>query len=175
MKKTFYLLTLVSLVLSCSQFNNSKTDEVQEHKKVEENIIQEIRTLHVYDVETFQRFEDYQLDLKTTDSTFVYLYKNTNDSLKNMSFKYYKESKLLYFTGEPFQLIKSDYCFIKSLSDTKFDLYETIEKYDDGMGPILFNKNYGVLNLDNGWGTFFIYLKSENDSLANAIIKETYQ
>ncbi|WP_157757612.1 hypothetical protein [Pseudalgibacter alginicilyticus] len=93
-----------------------------------------------------------------------------------MDFKFDEKSQWIYFSGIAFKLVKKKYFFDSKLSESKFDLYETVDKFDDGMGPALFNKDYGVLNIDNGWGKFFIYLKTDIDSiLAKKIILKVSQ
>lgn len=82
----------------------------------------------------------------------------------------------MFFLGTEFELIKKDHYTDKALSELKFDLYVMTESVDDGNGPMFFNPEYGILNLDNGWGMNFLYLKTGQQALLaeklNELLKE---
>ena len=177
MKKALYIIFILS-ILSCS--NSKKSD----NSKSEQNIKSEIqiknatekRFLYEFFVDSLKREMEYELNKKITDSSIIYYYKNLSDSEKNMSFKFIEKTNQLFFAGSEFELIKEDHYSDKSLSEFNFDLYVLVESMNDGNGPMFFNPKYGILNLDNGWGMNFLYLKagqkSEIAEKINEILKE---
>ncbi|WP_299111534.1 hypothetical protein [uncultured Winogradskyella sp.] len=102
----------------------------------------------------------YELTKKINDSSIIYNYKNLSDSEKNIGFKFLKKTNQLFFIGTEFELIKENHYSDKTLSEQGFDLYVLAEPIDDGNGPMFFNPEYGILNLDNGWGMDLIFLKN---------------
>ncbi|WP_426430111.1 hypothetical protein ACPX19_11305 [Winogradskyella sp. HB-48] len=162
MKKALYI-TLVFSILSCSNSKKSDSLESEQNKtaqiQVEENI--EKRFLYDFFVDSLKRKMEYELTKKIKDSSIIYHYKNLTDSEKNLNFKFLKKTNQLFFAGTEFRLIKENHYSNKSLSEFNFDLYVLVESMDDGNGPMFFNPEYGILNLDNGWGMDLIFLKNE--------------
>ncbi|MHC1775474.1 MAG: hypothetical protein AB9834_08685 [Lentimicrobium sp.] len=61
------------------------------------------------------------------------------------------------------------------ISKDQFDLYEQKVPVTDGNGPMLFNQQYGVLNIDNSYWTYHYLLLPEgqgNDELAEQILRK---
>lgn len=106
---------------------------------------------------------EYELTTEENDSIIKYDYMNLTDTEKNMVFKFVKKTESLIAFGTDFQLIKKDLFVDNELSNLSFDLYALSEPIIDGNGPIFFNTEYGVLNLDNSWGKRFLYLKKEKE------------
>src|SRR5690606_6397954 len=79
---------------------------------------------------------------------------------RSSDLKFRKKSNQLLFNGTEFELIKEKHYSDKNLSKSDFDLYVLAEPTDDGNGPMFFNPEYGILNLNNGWEMDLIYLKS---------------
>ena len=123
-------------------------------------------------MDTLKRTEKYKLTIETKDSIIKYKYQNLNEDENNINLSFNINSKILSKAFWEFKLTKKNKYSESKLSETEFDLYELKEPVTDGNGPMLFNINYGILNIDNGWGMKFIYLKSDDDSkLTNDIIK----
>ncbi len=160
--------------MSCS--NSKKSDTLQSELNTKSQFQVEKRFLYEFFVDSLQKEMEYELTKKIKDSSIIYNYKNLNDDEKNMSFKFVKNTNQLFFVGTEFELIKKDHYTDKALSELKFDLYVMTESVDDGNGPMFFNPEYGILNLDNGWGMNFLYLKTgQQAQLAeklNEILKE---
>jgi len=156
--------------LGCSHSQKSNTLKPQQKTQVKEHV--EKRFLYEFYVDVFEKLEEYELTKKTTDSTIVYYYKSLTDNEKDMEFQFILKTKQLYFYETEFQVIKKDYYANKNLSKFNFDLYTLKEPVHDGNGPLFFNPNYGILNLNNGWGTHILYLKNESETkFATTLIK----
>lgn len=150
MKKNLLILSILINFLSCQNYENEK--------HIEE------RFLYVFNIDSLETKMKYELTIKNNDSLMIYKYKNLIDSEKNMNFKFIKKTYQLFFSGTEFKLIKKDSFSDKNLSELNFDIYILTEPLDDGNGPIFFNPEYGVLNLENGWGRNFLYLKKEEEA-----------
>ncbi|PWI28900.1 hypothetical protein DI383_14340 [Flavobacteriaceae bacterium LYZ1037] len=159
MRKAFQILIILLILVSC--FESKK------------EIITENRTLYVFDLDSLKRTENYKLTIKTKDSIVKYKYLNPNDDEKNITVRYNLNSKILSFAFGEFELTEKNKYSESELSKEQFDLFELIDSPTDGNGPMLFNKIYGILNIDNGWGMKFIYLKTEkNPKLTKDIINK---
>ena len=79
-----------------------------------------------------------------------------------MAFHFVKNSNKIHFGPTKFDLKEKN--IIKNKFN--FDRYET-EPISDTMGSLYFNKYYGILGFDNGWGMQFHYLSDENNELFN--------
>jgi hypothetical protein len=119
------------------------------------------RILHVYEFDSLIRKMEYELTIKGIDSMTVYNYRNLNDSTKHIDFSYNEVKSDLYFWSEKLNITAFD----NFQSTLHFNKYESSEPVD-GMGPVLFNKNYGVLAWDNGWGNQFYFV---DDTIESAI------
>ena len=148
MKKAFQILILILISVSCSE---SKKENITEN-----------RTLYVFDLDSLKRTENYKLTIETNDSIVKYQYRNLNEDEKNVTVIYNLNSKILSLDFLEFELSEKNKYSDSELSKKEFDLFLLKESVTDGNGPMLFNENYGLLNIDNGWGMKFIYLKAEN-------------
>lgn len=157
MKKNLLIFFSAICFFSCQNYKNEK--------HVEE------RFLYVFNIDSLETKMKYELTIKNNDSLTIYNYKNLIDSEKNMDFKFIKKTNQLFFSGTEFKLIKKRHFSDRNLSKNDFDLYILTKHIYDGNGPVFFNPEYGVLNLDNGWGRNFLYLKKEeNDQFTKTIM-----
>ncbi|KXX70982.1 hypothetical protein AVL50_10270 [Flammeovirga sp. SJP92] len=120
------------------------------------------RILHVVEGDSLFITREYDLVKDNHDGVEVYQYVNLEDKKWNMTFKYNKSTKVLSFVLSDFELKEKDKYFDPSLSSMKFDLYTLSQPVIDGHGPLLFNTDYGILKLDNGMWTSFIYLRESD-------------
>ncbi|CAM1356166.1 conserved hypothetical protein [Tenacibaculum ascidiaceicola] len=150
MKKNLFILFSAICLFSCQNYESKK--------RVEE------RFLYVFNIDSLKTKMKYELTIKNNDSLTIYKYKNLIESEKNMDFKFIHKTNQLFFSGTEFKLIKKGSFSDKNLSELNFDTYILTEPLDDGNGPIFFNPEYGVLNLENGWGRNFLYLKKEEEA-----------
>ncbi len=118
----------------------------------------EPRILLVYDLDHLVRENDYTLTITQKDSLVMYDYKSEVDSTKNMSFKYLIDLNKIYFGPNEFSITgKSNY-----RTEYEFSTYNLTDQITDGMGDLIFSKEYGVLAFENGWGMQFHYLTKVN-------------
>lgn len=116
------------------------------------------RILYVYEFDSIKSITDYKLKIIEKDSVKIFKYKNANDSTRNIVFRYNKLNSNLYFGPDKLNVTE----FNKYRTEFNFDKYELTEPIIDGIGPILFNKNYGILAWDNNWGNQFYFVNDEN-------------
>ena len=144
MKKLIYISILIGL-FGCTEIGKKEKIEI------------ESRLLVVYEFDTIVRENDYKLTIKDRDSFIRYEYLNLVDSTKNMNFHFVKDVNKIHFGPVEFDLEERN-IFQTTL---EFDRYET-EPIADAMGSLFFNRDYGILGLDNGWGMQFHYLTDKN-------------
>lgn len=153
LKKIIYIL-LVIMVFSCS---DSKIKETQRS---------EIRSLTVFEFDSLIYKANYELTILERDSIVIYDYRNKIDSTKNKNFRYLKYSDLLMAGPFEFNKIQTD----RYPKTTDFDLYNSDPSIMDGMGPLIFNKYYGILGFDNGMGTQYYFTNEETNNIELPIL-----
>ncbi len=117
---------------------------------------------------------DDKLTISENDSLIIYNYLNLNNVKKNLNFKFIKKNEQLWF-ADRFKIIENSTLSFKDISNIEFKRYELSKPEVDGNGPFFFNRNYGVLNLDNGWGKQWLFLKEASNSIfADSIFKHIY-
>lgn len=155
-----YLILIASLLLiaftifigSCMGDKDSQVSNIQTESKLNKRI------LYVYEFDSLKRKMEYELEIKVIDSITIYKYHSLADSTRNTSFRFNKAKSDLYFVFDKFNLTDFNYY---QTTLFKFDKYEMSEPVVDGASPILFNKNYGILAWDNGWGNQFYFVAEE--------------
>jgi hypothetical protein len=106
------------------------------------------------------------LTILERDSVVIYNYRNKIDSIKNKNFRYLKYSDLLMAGPFQFNKIQSD----RYPKTADFDLYNSDPSIMDGMGPLIFNKYYGILGFDNGMGTQYYFTNEETNNIELPIL-----
>lgn len=135
----------------------TKTDtEYFEKQKVRIAESNQKRTLYSYGLDTLN-WKDYILKRKVDmilrkterDSTIKFQLFDVKDTLDNYGFtQYVKHDKSIYRAGEKHNIIEKNKYLNKEISNIAFDLYDAVEPPTDWNGPFLFNKEYGVLNIE---------------------------
>ncbi len=160
-KIILYLILIASLLLiAVTVFIGSCMGDKYsvDSKKIETEIKSKKRILYVYEFDSLTRKMEYELEIKVIDSMTIYKYHSLTDSTRNTSFRFNKAKSDLYFVFDKFNV--TDFNFYQTTL-FKFDKYEMSDPVVDGVSPILFNKNYGVLAWDNGWGNQFYFVAEE--------------
>ena len=140
MKKVIYIIILSLIFVSCSDRNQKK------------KTVTETRFLSGISNDSLKIRTEYQLIKIITDSVIEYEYLSKIDSTRNFKAHYNKSQSelVLGFTGykkkEVNRFINQD------ISNYGFDSYGHIKPQIDGMGPILFNQDYGILAIGNPLG-----------------------
>ena len=151
-------LVLIGITIFIGTSMGKRAENIEGIKSTEYPTRTELRNLIVYEFDSIKKKMPYELIIREKDSVLIYNYKNKTDSTKNMSFRYLKHNGNLFFGPDEFGIsIKNEF-----QSDFKFDQYNLTEEVIDGMGVLLFNRTYGVLGFDNGWGKQFYYLTEQN-------------
>lgn len=112
----------------------------------------------VFDLVKMVRDDRCEMTRIENDSSVIFKYKNLIDSTKSLEFSYLKADGVILFGPDKFVKVEDDVL----IEELNFDRYELIEPYPDGMGPVIFNSEYGVLAFDNGWGMEFHLLSDKN-------------
>lgn len=161
MKKTLFILITLLIFLTCSNA-----------KKQQDSINQE-GTLYVFHPGMNQpRINEYELSISENDTTtnYSYIYKKNNKT--GMEFSYDKIAKKVIFVKAEFMLSDKAKYIDNHLLKFTFDTYEI--NVDDRAGSILFNADYGVLDLKTGIGSnpgpHFIFISDKHQTLSNKII-----
>lgn len=128
----------------------------------------EIRSLIVYELDSVIYKSEYELTILEKDSVITYNYRNKMDSTKNKKFRYLNYSELLFAGPSEFYKMDSDR-FPKIFG---FDLYHSDPTIMDAMGPVIFNKQYGVLGFDNGMLTQYYFINRETENIELPILYE---
>jgi len=118
--------------------------------------------LTVFEFDSLLNKSDYELTVRERDSAVIYDYRNKTDSTKNISFRYLKYSDRLFAGSSEFNKIEAD----RYPEIANFDFYGSDPGIADGMGPVIFNKKYGILGFDSmGTNYYFTTDKTENIAL----------
>tara|TARA_R110002096_G_scaffold406508_2_gene604787 strand:+ start:212 stop:727 length:516 start_codon:yes stop_codon:yes gene_type:complete len=168
MKLQPIIILLAGLLVSCSNNPNSDRPEPREMFAFNISYVKDAS-----DSLAFQR--PYRLQILDQDTVLIYKYSYSVDSTKNMIFRFNPETQIL--TLGPFDLEKVEAEFFKNgkLTQNHFDLYDLKIPVTDGNGPMLFNQEYGVLNVDNSfWSYHYLFLPEgqKNAELAEKILKK---
>ncbi len=159
---------LASLIISCS--SNPNSDKIESREMLAFNISY---VKGASDSLAFQR--PYRLQILDQDTVLIYRYSYLVDSTKNMTFKFNPETQILTFGPFDLEAVEPEFFKNEELTDTHFDLFNLKIPVTDGNGPMLFNKEYGVLNVDNSFWTYqYLFLPEgqKNAKLAEEILKK---
>ena len=126
----------------------------------------EIRNLTVYEYDSLIYKSEYELTIREKDSIIIYNYRNKTDSTKNKRFRYLKYSDLLL--AGPFEFYKMDSDKFPKIFG--FELYHSDPAIMDTMGPVIFNKEYGILGFDNGMLTQYYFTNRETNNIELPIL-----
>ncbi|SFW61268.1 hypothetical protein SAMN05660313_02816 [Cellulophaga fucicola] len=125
-----------------------------------------MRNLTVFELDSLIYESEYELTIREKDSVITYSYRNKTDPNKNKGFRYLKNSDLLFAGPSEFYQIDSD----KFPVIFGFELYHSDPTIMDAMGPVIFNKEYGVLGFDNGMLTQYYFTNGKTDDIELPIL-----
>ncbi len=153
MKRILSLIILLTFI-NCSEKNKKESAERNAFIYTSENPKEEIF--------------DFKIDKKKDFATYKYV--NQKDTSKTIFLKFTKEKKI-FWAGDEFKVSKKDPVKFKSLSKKEFYFYNLKEPIVDGTGPLLFNKDYGLLGIYNSFGPIIIFLKDSDKELNKQVFK----
>ena len=108
---------------------------------------------------------EYLLIKTVRDSIIKYEYRSTTDSTRNLKVSYLTKNQELQFDLTDYEKYQTKIIRSNSNSDIWFDMYEMKEPIIDGMSPVMFNKEYGILAIANPLGPSAFFMDKPNDSL----------
>ncbi|OBQ54588.1 hypothetical protein JJL45_14295 [Tamlana sp. s12] len=108
---------------------------------------------------------EYLLIKTVRDSVIKYEYKSTTDSTRNFKVSYLTKNQEIQFDFTDYVKYESNTFWSNSNSEIWFDMYEMKEPIIDGMSPVMFNKDYGILAIANPLGPSAFFMDKQNDSL----------
>ena len=87
-------------------------------------------------------------------------------------FREFKDVKFSWVDAkEEFIQEKRNPISFQEIPDINFHFYEMKDPVIDGTGPILFNNQYGILGIYNGFGPRIIFLKNSDKELSLKVLK----
>lgn len=128
-----FQILLLGLILSCSA--PLQQDRV------------ESRISYTYYKDSLVKQQSYRLLIADSGAIINYKYLNLSDSSKNMTFTFSTQSEVLTFNKLDMEKMEKDFLIISNLASSAFDLYDLKMPVTDGWGSIMFNQDYGILNI----------------------------
>ncbi|WP_271785380.1 hypothetical protein [Aquimarina algiphila] len=149
LKKLIYILSIILIQASCSDSNQKK------------RTVTETRFLSGISNDSLKIRTEYKLVKTITDSVMEFDYISVTDSTRNfsVSFKKHQSELILGFTR--YKINKNNDLNNIIISNYQFESYIHITPEIDGMGPILFNQNYGILAIGNPLGPAAAFTKNK--------------
>ncbi|WBX70342.1 hypothetical protein [Tenacibaculum retecalamus] len=156
MKKNFAFILIFTICFGCSESNPGWNKEMN--------------ATIFFGAEP--KNEKFKLTFNKTGNSLSYKYVNQIDSSKTITIRKLIDADTLFFGIDKF--LKTDKIPLTNyeFQDLEFEFYDTIDYADDSTGPILFNSKYGLLAINNIYGSTIIFLNERNDSLTEMIIKK---
>ena len=153
MKRTVIFILAAIFFSNCSTSSDNQTFE---------------RTAVIYNGLEEKREEKFTANVGSKKN-LTYKYVSQTDSTKTVTIKVGKDSQL-YFGPDEFILSDRPGLKAESLSDDLFNYYELKDPVTDGTGPILFNRDYGLLGINNVFGPTIIFLNDKNLEIKDRIL-----
>ena len=117
----------------------------------------EQRTFLIYEFDSLIQTGSYELVITENDSSVVYKYQNNLDSTRIYMYRLNKLNNEIL--NGPFRYELAEQRSLNNL--ISFDRYEPMEYSLDGPEGMLFNKDFGVLASNNGWGYHFHFTSNK--------------
>lgn len=131
----------------------------------QKSIFTESRYLYGISNDNLKLRTEYLLIKTVRDSIIKYEYRSTTDSTRNLKISYLTKNQELQFDFTDYKKYKTKVIQSNSNSEIWFDNYEMKEPIIDGMSPIMFNKDYGILAITGPLGPTAFFMDKPNDSL----------
>ncbi|WP_178986401.1 hypothetical protein [Winogradskyella helgolandensis] len=165
-KDTLILVFVIALifVIGLTSYFIYNIQNTYSKPSYSENYI-EIKTRYLYGFvsDSLMLRTEYRLTKTENNSTIGYNYISETDVSRNFKITYnLKIETLIFDIGAEYEISK--FKVLSDLDGNWFDSYMMIEPIIDGVGPILFNKDYGVLAFTNALSPSVFFI-SEKDNL----------
>ena len=99
------------------------------------------------------------------DSIIRYSYKSKTDSTRNFEINYRINSQKLFFDETEYKKFDENVLQNNYSPKVWFDKYEMSEPIIDGLSPIMFNDDYGILAITGPLGPTYLFLTKKSDTL----------
>tara|TARA_B100000953_G_scaffold296705_1_gene290135 strand:- start:137 stop:607 length:471 start_codon:yes stop_codon:yes gene_type:complete len=152
LKRIIYLIILLFFI-NCSDKNKSESLNRNAFIYFSENPKEEIFDFKIIEKKDFA----------------IYKYVSQVDSSKIVDLNFTNKNQM--FFGEEFIQEKRNPISFQEIPDINFHFYEMKDPVIDGTGPILFNNQYGILGIYNGFGPRIIFLKNSDKELSLKVLK----
>ena len=139
------------------------------------SIYTESRYLSGFSNDSLKLRTEYLLIKTVSDSIINYDYRSVTDSTRNLKVSYLTKSQKLQFDLTDYKKYETKTFQSNTNSEIWFDKYEMEEPIIDGMSPVMFNLEYGILAIANPLGPSAFFMDKPNDSLqVRKIIEKLY-
>ena len=139
------------------------------------SIFLESRYLSGISNDTLKLRTEYLLIKTVRDSIINYEYRSVTDSTRNLNVSYLTKNQKLQFDLTDYEKYETKSFQSNTNSEIWFDKYEMKEPIIDGMSPVMFNEEYGILAIANPLGPSAFFMDKPNDSSqVRKIIEKLY-
>lgn len=126
------------------------------------SIFTESRFLSGFSNDALKLRTEYLLIKTVRDSIVTYDYKSEMDSSRNLKVSYLTKNKKLQFNLTDYEKYEEKAFEINGIW---FDKYEMTEPIVDGISPIIFNEEYGILAITGPLNPPLFFMEKSNDTV----------
>jgi hypothetical protein len=108
---------------------------------------------------------EFLLIKKRTDSIIEYEYKSKTDSTRNLKLSYQIHTQKLYFDFTEYSISEKNVLNSIQNRELWFDNYEMSQPIIDGMSPLIFNADYGILAIAGPLNPPIFFMDRLNDNV----------
>ena len=166
----FAVFVIASIGLTCYMLDDIQ-EKYNEEPLVRNSTTSETRYSYGLINDSLKLRTEYSLNKSITDSIITYNYISETDLSRSLKVDYNLNTEILTFD------LGTEYGIdtFKVLSDSKgnsFDSYKMMDAIIDGVEPILFNKDYGILALTGVLNPSVFFVSKKDDVLLVKQIEE---
>ena len=166
----FAVFVIASIGLTCYMLDDIQ-EKYNEEPLVRNSTTSETRYSYGLINDSLKLRTEYSLNKSITDSIITYNYISETDLSRSLKVDYNLNTEILTFDlGTEYGIDK-----FKVLSDSEgnsFDSYKMMDAMIDGVEPILFNKDYGILALTSVLNPSVFFVSKKDDVLLVKQIEE---
>ncbi|WP_274474594.1 hypothetical protein [Mangrovimonas aestuarii] len=137
-----------------------------------ENASSKTRYVCSFSSDSLRLRTEYELIKDVNDSIILYKYINVADSTRNFEISYEIDTKTLLFNFDRYRAFTKNVLQNEEKPKIWFDNYEMVSPIVDGIDPIMFNVDYGILAITGPLNPPHLFLDKRNDTLFGRKILE---
>lgn len=126
------------------------------------SIFTESRFLNKFSNDTLKILTKYLLIKTVSDSIITYDYKSEMDSSRDLKVSYLTKNKKLQFALTDYKKYEENTFEVNGIW---FDKYDITEPIVDGISPIIFNEEYGILAITGPLNPTLFFMEKSNDTV----------